>query len=76
MTEDDKFLEYTPETLRNLAQRVEDLRMELLFSVEDAGSDPFSEQEYLASLAYLELAYRRLKVAAMYQSRALAEIRR
>lgn len=63
---------FTPETLRDYAKRVEDLRHHFLFSLDDAGSDPFAEQHYLVALANLELAQRAFSLAALAQSRAIS----
>jgi len=69
-------LPYTPETLDNLAKQAEDMRCDTLFGVDDAGADPFSEQYYLAALAQLEMAHRNFKLASLWQSHALASLRR
>lgn len=70
-TADDKMLEWTPETLRALATSIEDLRMDTLCNVEDAGADPESEQYFLLALTALETAHRFMTLAAYKQSQGL-----
>lgn len=53
--------------LDSVADEVQDLRTNILFGVdapEDSSFGPRASQEYLAGLAYLDLAHRMLKLAA------------
>jgi hypothetical protein len=66
---------FTPEILSGAATRVRELRQELLFDVDDAGSDPEAEQLFLLAQSALESAERFLKLSSMKQSQALARAR-
>jgi hypothetical protein len=69
--EDDK--PFMPETLKACAREAEDLRAECLFGIASEGADPFAEQQFLAALAYLDLAHRHFALAGLTQARALAD---
>lgn len=67
---------FTPDTLRSAATAITNLHGLLLTDVADDGADPIAEEYYLSALAYLELAYRTMRLAGYAQSRALADVRR
>jgi hypothetical protein len=67
----DEALEFTPETLRELASKAEALRLSGLFDLESSGADPEAEQFFLVALSHLETAQRFFSLAQMKQSRAL-----
>lgn len=69
-------MEFTPETLRDLASQIEKMRFDMLMDMEDAGACPYAEQHYLVALGHLELAHRAMSLAHMSQSRALTESKR
>jgi hypothetical protein len=69
----DEFTDYTPETLRTLAQEINAQRMDMLVGVSDAGADPESEQFYLLALGALDSAYRFMTMAAMKQSQGIVK---
>lgn len=72
MTIEEADYEFTPENIREAANRVRELREHLLFGINDTGADPEAEQFYLLALSSLEEACRFLKLSALKQSAALA----
>jgi len=69
---DDDLHHYTPEVLRDYAHELDATRMRMLCGIDDAGSDPESEQFYLLALASLDQAHRFMKLASIKQSQGIA----
>jgi hypothetical protein len=65
-------LEFSPETLQQLAEEVENLRFGSIMNVDTAGADPMAEEHFLLAVAALEQAKIHLRLARLHQVRALA----
>lgn len=63
---------FTPGRLRDFAKMIEELRWYFLYDTDDAGADPYAEQEYLLALAAMEMAQRHFALASLHQSRGIA----
>lgn len=62
---------FTPENLRELAKKVDEIHGEALFGIDPAGASPESEQLYLLGISCLEQAKRYFTLANMAQTRAI-----
>jgi hypothetical protein len=66
-------LEFSPHTLHACAEEIEKIRHGHLCDIDGAGADPSAEQHYLLALSELETAQRSFTLAALAETRALAE---
>ena len=65
-------LELSADAIGVIAEAVEELRMILLFAIEDKGFAPMTSNAYLKAIAHLELAHAEFDAAAMHQAHAVA----
>ncbi len=59
----------TSDNLEELAKRVEQMRVNMLFDFDEKTLGPMSEQFFLLALVALEAAYRNLTIAKYHQMR-------
>ena len=58
---------YNCTTIDEIAEKIEETRLDLLFQFEDAGMAPIAEQHYLAAIANLDQAVRSFKLSHLHQ---------
>jgi len=64
---------YIPETLEDCANLIEVLYHDILFGFDTAGADPFSSHHFIQALSFLQLAQSEVKLAQLFQTRAIAD---
>ena len=62
--------------LETVAEAIEELRMMLLFGVEDSGFSPFTSTAFLKGISYLSIAHECFNEAQMHQANAIEISRR
>ncbi len=63
-------VQWTPETLEAAAKRCDQLRLDLLFDIEESGADAESTAHFIIAVSLLEQAKQHLQIACLLQRRA------
>ena len=64
---------YIPETLEDCANLIETLHHDILFGFDTAGADLISSHHFIQALSFLQLAQSEVKLAQLFQTRAIAD---